>query len=347
MPVVSVILNSYNQGHYLAEAVESVLAQTLEDIELIVLDNGSTDDSPRLLKPYEGHPKVRLILHEENSSVTRRFNEGVALARGEFVSFLYSDDFYLPTKLERQVARFAELPSDYGVVYGPALGFNVTTGKTWTRGSIGVSGMILREMFRRYEQGPLDMITPLSRRSGLLKYPFFDDIFAEGESIYFRLAMSYRFSYLDEPLAVIRDHTMNAGKAVKRNTEIAFRSLERLEAHPDFPPELRGDLIRYKATVLRNHGWQTVRVGGDCAWARSCFADALRTDWRQALHPRLFAGLGLSFLPASLLGRLNGLGNAVRRLPNNSVHVEDFGGSIKEFSITTASHQAPEGTRAG
>src|SRR3954453_13254205 len=99
MPRVSVVLNCYNQGQYVAEAVESVLGQTYPDFELLAVDNGSTDEKPRGLSRYADHPRVRLFLHRDNVSITRRFNQAVAEAKGEFVSFLYSDDYYLPTKL--------------------------------------------------------------------------------------------------------------------------------------------------------------------------------------------------------------------------------------------------------
>jgi len=328
MPLVSVILNSYNQSKYLPEAVESVLGQTYTDFELIAIDNGSTDDSQDVFRRYESHPKVRLFLHNENTAITRRFNQGIAAARGDFIAFLYSDDYFLPNKLERQVACFAGLSPDYGVVYGPAMGHNDVSGRKWTNRSIGASGNILADMLLRAERGHIDMTSPLTRKQCLERYPFYEDIFAEGEGIYFRLAMTYKFFYLDEPLCVNRDHMNNAGKAIKRNAEMTMRMLERLEAHPDLPPDHRRSVRRFRAKLYRNYGWQTIRVGGDAQWARASFLNAVRSGCSDALHVKVFAGLGLSLLPRSLRARLNSVGDAISKPLGNSVYVEDFGGSI-------------------
>lgn len=150
LPRVSVILNCYNQGKYVSEAVESVLGQTYPAFELLAMDNGSTDETPEILKRYAGHRKVRLFLNRDNVSITCRFNQAVSQAKGEFISFLYSDDYYLPTKLERQVECFNRLGPDYGVVYSPGFGLNSLTGATWQYGSIGLSGDIFRLMMEEY-----------------------------------------------------------------------------------------------------------------------------------------------------------------------------------------------------
>ena len=129
-PTVSVVLNCYNHEQYVGEAIESVLAQTFRDFELILIDNGSTDGSRRVMQSFDDD-RIRLILHDENQSISRRLNEGVAAANGEFVSILYSDDLFLPHKLERQLAIFSELPDEYGVVYAPPIRFNQLTGARW------------------------------------------------------------------------------------------------------------------------------------------------------------------------------------------------------------------------
>src|SRR5438105_185139 len=115
-PTVSVVLNYYNHEPYIGEAIESVLSQTFCDLELILIDNGSTDGSRRVMQSFDDE-RIRLILHDRNESLSKRLNEGVAAACGEFVSILYSDDMFLAHKLERQVEIFASLPEDYGVVY--------------------------------------------------------------------------------------------------------------------------------------------------------------------------------------------------------------------------------------
>ncbi|HWE31303.1 MAG TPA: glycosyltransferase [Polyangia bacterium] len=325
-PTVSVILNSYNQGQYLEQAIESVLAQTCGDFELILTDNGSTDDSPALARKYAQHEKVRLNLQPENRSISTRFNEAIKLANGEYISFLYSDDYYLPTKLERQLAAFATLPDDYAVVYGPNEGFNVLTGKRWQHPCISASGYILPYFLRNHTEGFIGMNPPLTKKRYLERYPFFDDLFAEGEAVYIRIAMTGKFHYLAEPLTVMREHESNISKAIRRNHENFMQVVNRLERHPDFPRALVGDLRHFRARIRRDAAWQAVRMGAvaDLPWARQCFERAVGDQVTQALHPRTVIGWTMTLLPPTVRAQLNRLGFALRQQHGNAIYREDY-----------------------
>src|SRR5881392_2337340 len=96
MPLVSTVLLSYNQGEFVRDAVESVLAQTFTDHELIIVENGSTDGSQDILRQYAGRPNVRLLLHERNEPITQRLNQGIAAAQGKYIALLFSDDYFVP-----------------------------------------------------------------------------------------------------------------------------------------------------------------------------------------------------------------------------------------------------------
>jgi glycosyltransferase involved in cell wall biosynthesis len=102
---VSVILPVYNGENYLRFAVESVLAQTLRDFELIVVDDGSKDSTPELMRAY-GDPRVRYV-RQQNTGVAGAFNHGIRIARGRYISWLSHDDRFMPEKLERQVGALA------------------------------------------------------------------------------------------------------------------------------------------------------------------------------------------------------------------------------------------------
>jgi glycosyltransferase involved in cell wall biosynthesis len=106
-PLVSVVIPTYNRAWCLAEAVDSVLAQDVRDFELIVVDDGSTDDTPRLL---EGYGEAIRVLRRENLGVSASRNAGIAAARGGLIAFLDSDDLWLTGKLRRQVEFFASHP---------------------------------------------------------------------------------------------------------------------------------------------------------------------------------------------------------------------------------------------
>ena len=107
MPLVSVIIPTYNRAAMLRDAVESVLSQTFRDFELIVVDDGSTDGTGRLLAGYGDRLKV---LRTRRRGVSAARNRAAAEAGGRWLAFLDSDDLWLPEKLERQLAAHAENP---------------------------------------------------------------------------------------------------------------------------------------------------------------------------------------------------------------------------------------------
>ena len=99
-PRVSVLIPTYNCARFLPQAIESVLAQSFQDFEIIVVDDGSTDDTTQVVARY---PRVRYIL-KEHSGISASRNAAVAAATGEIVTFLDADDLWLPQILEKQVA---------------------------------------------------------------------------------------------------------------------------------------------------------------------------------------------------------------------------------------------------
>lgn len=118
MPTVSVILPTYNRAYCLRRSIDSVLNQTFTDFELIVINDGSTDDTADLVRSYRD-PRLTYVHHNENLGQTERLNEGIWLTQGEFIAFQDSDDEWLPEKLEKQVAVFLD-PNQItgiGVVY--------------------------------------------------------------------------------------------------------------------------------------------------------------------------------------------------------------------------------------
>lgn len=98
--LVSIVIPSYNHALYLAQCMDSALNQTYADVEVVVVDDGSTDASREWLLRYEGHPRVRVFL-QENAGAHAAINRGVSLARGEYIAILNSDDVYMPNRVER------------------------------------------------------------------------------------------------------------------------------------------------------------------------------------------------------------------------------------------------------
>lgn len=115
-PTVSVIVPCFNRAHMVAEAVASVRGQTMQDWELVLVDDGSADDlAAAVERCSEGDPRIRLIRHERNRGEPAARNTGIAAARGRFIAFLDSDDAWLPEKLERQTGAVLAAPDPENV----------------------------------------------------------------------------------------------------------------------------------------------------------------------------------------------------------------------------------------
>ena len=106
-PLVSVVIPSYNRGWVVQEAIESVLGQDYDDFELIVVDDGSTDETRDILAAYDNIT----VLEQSNQGVSAARNKGVAHANGTFIAFLDSDDVWLPRKLAVQADFFQQNPN--------------------------------------------------------------------------------------------------------------------------------------------------------------------------------------------------------------------------------------------
>lgn len=103
VPQVSVVIPTFNRAHILGHAIASVLGQTHQDLELIVVDDGSVDETEPFIATFND-PRLRYVRQPQNRGVSAARNRGIAEARGEWLAFLDSDDIWLPQKLERQFA---------------------------------------------------------------------------------------------------------------------------------------------------------------------------------------------------------------------------------------------------
>jgi glycosyltransferase involved in cell wall biosynthesis len=311
-PRVSVILLNYNQGEFLASAIESVIGQTFTGWELLVVDNGSTDDSVRVAEKYLHDPRVKLIDHRENRYPSIRANEAVKQARGEFISLLYADDYYLPNKLERQLKEFERLDPEFGVVYSLGARLYVETGAQKQDLSFRGSGWVLKELLRSHGQGFVNPISPLVKTECFRRYPYDETLFIEGESINLFFAMKYKYQFIPEVLVVMRDHSRNEGKNIRRNMVCFMQTLERLRNHPDFPNELSPAVTALQAECYRRSAWQGIRVLQDNQYTRECVREAARRDGSSVLRPKIVTAVLLSFLPSVVQRGFNGLISSIK-----------------------------------
>ena len=152
--LVSIVIPSYNRGHSIERTIDSALAQTHQALDIIIVDDGSTDDTAERVRRYQNDPRVRYI-HQQNRGVAAARNVGLAAARGDYIALLDSDDIWFPWKLEVQLACLRALPKEVGMI--------------WTdMEAIGPNGELvnpryLRTMYSAYRWFPGDSIFSNSR----------------------------------------------------------------------------------------------------------------------------------------------------------------------------------------
>lgn len=207
-PLISVLIDTYNYGRFIEEAIDSVIGQDFPagDFEILVVDDGSTDDTPDRIPKYAN--KIR-YLRKENGGQASAFNFGLQHARGEIVAFLDADDYWLPTKLRRVMDQFQEHPGA-GMVYH-AFNKTDTNGILTDGGYGGVSGFLPndRKSLLGYDFHPTSTLA--FRRSLLGKLlPVPEELVFEADAYLSACAIFLApVVYLAEPLAVYRLHGSN------------------------------------------------------------------------------------------------------------------------------------------
>ena len=200
-PRVSVVIPTYNRAALLPRAMRSVLAQTFRDLELIVVDDASADGSADLVERCND-PRARVVRLTKNGGVSRALNEGIAVARGEWVAFLGDDDEWLPELLGRLTARVDAGGGAFSLVYSNARVEPAAAAPE--RAPHLPEGDVLDDLLN----GTMQLYTSacIVRRTVLLEFGGFDEAIRQGEDwdLWLRMAsVSHRFAVVPEPLAVI------------------------------------------------------------------------------------------------------------------------------------------------
>ena len=198
-PTVSVVIPTYNRGWILKEAVDSVLAQDFADFELIVVDDGSTDNTQKILDTFG---RDIIVIHQSNQGVSAARNRGIAESRAQLIAFLDSDDLWLPQKLTRQVAFFRSNPD----------ALIAQTEETWVRSGVRVNPKKRHHKFSGVIFEPSLALCLVSPSAVMIRKPLFDIVGVFDESLlacedydlWLRISSRYPVYLIDEPLIIKR-----------------------------------------------------------------------------------------------------------------------------------------------
>ena len=230
-PTVSIIIPLYNQQRHIAACIDSVLAQTVGDWELIVVDDGSTDDSAEIVRSY-GDARI-ILVHQQNAGLPAARNTGLRNARAELISFLDSDDLYEPDKLANHLRHLESAP-DVALSYGSRLDIDDDGQPLKIARAPQTVG--LRELVTGY---PFTINDIMIRRSEIERVGQFDESYrrnSEDRNWYLRLAMAdCQMARVDRIVAQRRLHADRSFSAIPFKIETYFRALHTALLDPDCP----------------------------------------------------------------------------------------------------------------
>ena len=268
-PTVSAIIATYNAGHYLDEAIRSILGQTVHNLELLVIDDGSTDGTRELVAGFTD-PRVHYVW-QENAGQTSAKNHGLRLARGEFVGFCDGDDYWYTDKLERQLACFANNPR-LGVVYSPADKIDEHGKRLGTAIAEEFHGKVTNELFLR---NFVPFGTALARRDCIERAGGFDPALKMGIDwdLWLRVSVDSEFEYLPTSTYAYRIWGGQMSHNWRGRYSSAFAIMEKfMREHPRLIS--RSLMRRAFANTYSNRGRMRMR---EQRWP--AVADALRGAW--------------------------------------------------------------------
>ncbi len=263
-PLVTLIIPCYNQARFLGAALDSALAQDYDSLEIIVVNDGSTDDFAERIKPYQASPQLKIIT-QVNRGLPAARNRGIAEAHGEFYKFLDADDWLASTVLTKQVAAFVQEPTA-GLVYcdltrvdaqgKPADEYSVATARRTLNGDI-LPSLLVGGYFT-----PQTVLVP---RTVLDRVGLFDETLGgtADTELWMRIVCEgYLAYFVPEKLVYYRLHDANMSRDTAHMDATHLRALETITTR--YP--LR--VARALDELIHEHN----RIDQDSAWARATIA---------------------------------------------------------------------------
>ena len=286
-PHVSVIIPTYNRASLLGRSIKSVLSQTFQDFEIIVVDDASVDNTEEVVRII-GDPRILYLKHETNSGGSAARNTGIKAARGDFIAFQDSDDEWLPEKLEKQIKIMADAPPNVGVVY---TGFWRIQGdkKEYIPGpEVQVKeGNIHRELLKG------NFVTTqvvVVKKECFEKAGMFDETLPRLQDweLFLRIAKHFEFRYVPEPLVnsfYTEDSISSNPKALIEAFEITLK--KNLEEYKVNQPLYAGRLL-YLSNLYR--------LDNNMKRSRQCLIEAIKANCRLGFIVALTSSfLGIRF----------------------------------------------------
>lgn len=295
-PLVSVVLPTYERGAVVGRAIESVLSQTYDRLELIVVDGGSTDETPAVVDSFDDD-RLRYLRRERREGVGAARNAGIREADGDLIAFVDSDDRWRAEKLRRQVDAYERGGPNCGAVYtGMSKEYGEPIAMAWRSGDVAAA-------MRRLDLPTYTSILLFSREAIERCGAFDEDLpcFEDWE-LCLRVAEEYEFAYVDDPLVV----KGTSGDNISADPDRLVRAIRRLRERYDLPAETEAQLFADAGV--------THCEAGRLAEGRPYLRRALRRDVRlNTAAALLFSLTGSPAAFDALMGGLYAVEGALHR----------------------------------
>ena len=222
-PKVSVIIPTYNRAGFLPRAIKSVLNQIFQDFEIIVVDDGSTDNTEQVVRNFQNRDKrIKYIWQEQSGGPSKPKNTGIKAARGRYIAFLDSDDEWFPEKLEKQLELFEKGPSNLGFVGCNLLSIEQKTGKILEE--VKLPSSLRHNALEKFLVGCFiysssDVVV---KSKILANVGLFDENIRIGEDwdMSIRISQKYKFDFVSKPLFKHYIHRGNITKTTSIDEKI-------------------------------------------------------------------------------------------------------------------------------
>ena len=249
-PKVTVLMAVYNGEKYLREAIDSILNQTFEDFEFLIINDGSTDRTSEVLQSYRDS-RIKIINNKKNVGLTKSLNKGLRMARGEYIARMDADDVSMPERLERQV-KFSDKNKDVGLLGSPWYTINADGRKT------GVSEAASCKQDAHFMCHGATLI----RKNCLEEIGLYREIFeyAQDYDLWLRIANEFEVANLREPLYKLRIYgdSISSSRGLQQNL-YASLAIEMAEERKKYGKDRLSLVDQKEAIKIRD---QRLRVSG-------------------------------------------------------------------------------------
>jgi len=286
-PAVSVVIPAFNAEKYIKESINSILSQTFQDFEIIVVDDGSTDNTGKIIKQYGS--KVNYIF-QENSGPSKARNTAISVAKGKYIAFLDADDLWTPNKLELQVG-FLESHKDVGMVFADMITFNENgviiesylrkikrkiNGVNFYKNLLTEQHEVRDPFLLLVQANFIPTGTVVVRKSCINKAGLFDETISSVEDLdmWMRMAICCKIGFVPHVLKKKRDHAGNISKDNFKATVSAIYVRKKIaKQFPELAEIYRKDFDKRFSQLYFSKGYGYFSKQ-DLLKARTCFGES-------------------------------------------------------------------------